>query len=693
MGEMIHKPSVKTLKDVDGLQTRQLYIYKVLGYKDKGFIKEQTISILRIESFKKIIISRDDETQTPVQKVIQNDSKGNTANLINRLNEGQYTSQVDFTTGLNSAILIGSFEPLVPNNGLANTEVFLLEDIKAEYIVGVKDPSLAKGELKNPTDFSLANFKSIQENYQALVILFTYANNIVDPTRIKLELDNYSLLSKVMAKGVVDGKKHQDIDLKIKEDESSKLSVLTMTPTSTNYKLSMFSHWLDANRTLSFVKAKLFITKQNLKSLFNISNKDFEGWSATEITDAYKVVLSMMKLTQAYSTNFKDYRGSDNKITGEINGIALADFADKDPMNAIDGFVEAWKSKYPGQVDSPGFKILTEVIAMLSNHINSSYAIAKGNNDFMKVYLPWYFVPQTSITHSLAEDADFEVILKSEYFDFKNVDNLIIKDEYKDISGYVAHDLNGWISQAELPDKINPINKFSKPGDVDIKSDNDLKYLFYVPFIDNKVLENLYGELHTIKQSGWHDEGIVRRYEGSQIISRTHDMPPLVVPTLDESDAKRLIKVPLNARVKDGSITNIKTAEYYRNYGIKDVPFVGYVGEEYMGYTISFDYELQINGSSTISSIQHAGTIYDKLNWRSVANSLTNGNQKYSLTLIPNDKFNFKINEIKEINIQALLVDYISFELHNATDSIVFTDIELPTLDDETKSNWTILYG
>lgn len=827
----------RNLGDQAGLQTRTLYIYQITNHKDKGFIKEQTLSILHIKQHttSDVLVVRDEEHQTLTQENRENNSKGNTAIIVPRLSGMSYTTQQHIDEA--DHVLIGTLDtPLNINNGVADTNVYLIDSISRQLITPIEvHGNVGK---TNPTDFVLTNIDDIRNNYNALKFLYTFDDEIANPTSVNLSLDNYSLLSKVMAKGEVDGKKHQDIDLEI-GDGSSKLSLLTHTPTSTNYKLSLFSHWLDANRTLSFVKAKAFITKTNLKTLFDATNADFTGWSATEITDAYKVVISMMKLTQAYATNFKDYRtGSDNKIAGVINGVALADFADKNPMNAVDGFVEAWKAKYPGQVDSPGFKILTEVIAMLSNHINSSYAVAKGNNDFMKVYLPWYFVPQTAIAHTLAEDADFDVILKSEYFKlakqdstvvrtqtftlprgtadatgtdisfdykylkdngldfsgkikvdieltgsisgqvfsplysgysktgvvpitgdndkffsgnsmnvsvdengvhfnarkdqyddlyfivkytYKNIDIIFpleLKEQYRDISGYVAHDLNGWISQPELPNKIAPINKFAKPGDIDLKSDNDLKYLFYIPFINNQVLENLYGELHTSTQSGWHDEGIVRNYSkkltgtfrrGSNSPTREERFTGLIksmgfsdsfaklnyekfynnqAVVIPADEAVRLLKLPLSSRLKDGTLVNI-TFNYTLKYGDSIQGIV--LTPDILTGTLSFDYQLEVNGSQTISSIQHAGTIYDKLNWRSVSNNLTNGNDKYYLNLIPNHKFNLNIDKINELNIQAVWLDTLSLNITNGTDTISFTDVSLPSMDDETLTSVSIL--
>lgn len=107
--------------------------------------------------------------------------------------------------------------------------------------------------------------------------------------------------------------------------------------------------------------------------------------------------------------------------------------------------------------------------------------------------------------------------------------------------------------------------------------------------------------------------------------------------------------------------------------------------------TLSFDYQLEVNGSQTISSIQHAGTIYDKLNWRSVSNNLTNGNDKYYLNLIPNHKFNLNIDKINELNIQAVWLDTLSLNITNGTDTISFTDVSLPSMDDETLTSVSIL--
>lgn len=722
----IHELQNRNLSDQPNLQTRELYIYKVKNQKDKGFIKEQSIAIINIEFVKKIVAVKDEQMTTITQVNLANNSKGNTASLQPRLGNMAYTTEEHFNEG---ALYIASFDKRVTiNNGTPSLDLFFIDNIRESYL----KPRTQHGKIGtiNPTDFTLTNINDVTQNYAGLKFLFTFANEVTNPTKLEISVDNYTLLSKIMAKGQVANKKHQDIDLEIDDANSSKLSLITMTPTSTNYKLSMFSHWLDSNRTLAFVKAKGYIAKKNLKDLFDPLNIDFTGWSTNELSDAYKTIIGMMKLTQAYATNFTEYRtATDGKIDGAatINGIKLVDFADKNPVNAIDGMVETWKTKYPGQVESGGFKVMLEIITMLSNHINSTYAISKGLNDFMKVYLPWYFVPQTAINKNLADDAAFEVILKSEYFDFAQTNPLQIMPQYKDISGYIAHDLNGWISQPELPNNLTPINKFSRPGDVSLNSDNDLKYLFYIPFVDESILENIYGEIHSSTTTGWHDEGITRRftrefniglywYQGQDasvyVKPEGHDgfIERLVrdegitatlarklinqdTTSITDQEWEQILSLPVNSRLKPNSIANIVTGgvveNVYSNYVREDDTTYEYSGKRYI--KITFDYQLQVDGSTTISSVQHKGTIFDKLNWRSVSNSLTNGEGKYTLSLVPNHKFKLQVNDISELNIQAVWLDYISITITNGTELIAFNDIELPSLEDESITAISVL--
>lgn len=707
----------KNLIDQDGLQTRELFLYQITNHKQKGFIKEQTLSILHIKPAGSIIAGRAEEETVLTQENKANNSKGNTASITPRTSGMSYSTETHIEDTGN--VYLASFEQINIDNGKVDVDVFFIDNIQRQMLTP-KEVHGKKGKY-NPTDFTLTNVKDVMNNYNALKFLYTFDDVINEPNLVRLHLDNYTLLSKVMAKGKVEGREHQDIDLKQAIGATDKMSLLTFSPVSTNYKLSLFSHWLDANRTLAFVKAETFLTKTSLKTLFVSSNADFKGWDPTTIEDAYKVIIGMLKLTQAYATNFSEYRiAPDNKVNPDavINGIKLVDFVDKTPINAIDGMVEAWKGKYPSQVDTAGFKVLLECIIMLSNHINSSYAIGKGNNDFHKVYLPWYFVPQDAIQMKLADDADFNVILKSEYFDLTGAFKLKMLDYYNNFSGYLANDLNGWISQPELPNKLSPINKFARAGDVDLKSDNDLKYLFYIPYDNEQVLKNLYGELHTTTTTGWHDEGFIRNYSDTKTVGtseldiRNSDLTARVVrgnfgPLFannhlqnfrDEAqftplpeEVEWFIQLPSNGKVKAGSIKNIffhytvdKGSTYHdprhrmRYYRIN--------------YEIRFDYELEIDGSQTISSIQHKGTIYDKTNWRSVANSLTNGKDYYSLELQPDYLLNFKVDSINEINLQALWLDRISLTLSSANGpTLYFQDIDLPTTDDETLSNFTIL--
>lgn len=688
------------------IQLRTIYMYRLKNHKDTGFIKEQSISILHLEFYKQMNVIRTHAIQEAMQITYSNSSKGNSRGWKNRWSDSRYTSVDDILEGnTTNDLLFASFDPIIVKNGSINTKLYLMTGFSPAYLVSKEN--MNRKARKNPTDFELTDVEDLYSNYQFFKPLYTIQNEIKNPTKISLGLDNYSLLSKVMVKGSAKNKDNQDIDLEIDPTFSSKLSLLKFTPTSTNYKLSLFSEWLDFNRTLPFIFAKDFIAAKSLKNLFKAGSK-FNGWSDLAIKEAYETILAMMKLTKAFATNFTEYRIKDDKTPTDdgainpkfkINGISLIDFSRKDAIPAIDGFVEKFNGKYASLVESNGYKIFMEVIQMLSVHINSTYATAKGNNQFNKVYLPWYFIPKTSITQDLDITADFNVELKSQYFNLKVGELLQLLDKFKDISGYIAHDINGWISQPELPNKIVPINKFSQPGDVQTKTDNDLKYLFYFPYVNSLKLQNLYGSLHTTSKQGWNDSGYTSVFESFfEVLGKPGDTKP-AVPNINALDAAALIQLPVNERLK-GNPFSIEVTDLGLVFQETSKPIYGaynivldpgtYIYKR--KYKLKFSYKTEVNSDFKISNIHHAGTIFDKVNWRSVANDLNDGAEFYWLSLLPTLKLKQKIEKIDEINIQSVWLDNLSFEVQNATDRISFDNIQIPNSIDETLTNLTLIF-
>ncbi|WJG71121.1 hypothetical protein [Spiroplasma ixodetis] len=147
-----------------------------------------------------------------------------------------------------------------------------------------------------------------------------------------------------------------------------------------------------------------------------------------------KVLLDMLTYTYNYNRNFDGFAPS--ALTTKIAELR-AKFEGQKPDDVITNLFKQWKLDYPNYLNLQQVKIFKQIVIMLSNNIYSNMSINKGLNDGNKILLPYYFELKSNPIHPNKDEIwqfkDAKVILKSEYFDFTDVNNIKLKKAFLSI--------------------------------------------------------------------------------------------------------------------------------------------------------------------------------------------------------------------------------------------------------------------
>ncbi|WP_342275792.1 hypothetical protein [Spiroplasma endosymbiont of Nebria brevicollis] len=160
---------------------------------------------------------------------------------------------------------------------------------------------------------------------------------------------------------------------------------------------------------------------------------EIEIKDAPTIDSLQKLLLDMLSYTYNYNRNFEGAE-YDEKTGKPKNDIAkLRDkFSGQKPDEIITNLFKQWEFEYPNYINLLQIKIFKQIFIMLSKYIYSSLSINKGLNDDNKILLPYYFELKSRPIKPTGKDIwkfkDVKVILKSEYFDFTDINNIKLKN-------------------------------------------------------------------------------------------------------------------------------------------------------------------------------------------------------------------------------------------------------------------------
>ncbi len=148
------------------------------------------------------------------------------------------------------------------------------------------------------------------------------------------------------------------------------------------------------------------------------------------IDSLQKVLLDMLTYTYTYNRNFDGASLNPNQ-PNELDKLR-AKFEGQKPDEVISNLFKQWELDYPNYIKLPQIQIFKQIIIMLSKYIYSNMSINKGLNDDYKLLLPYYFELKSNPIHTdtgkIWNFKDAKVILKSEYFDFTDINNIKLKN-------------------------------------------------------------------------------------------------------------------------------------------------------------------------------------------------------------------------------------------------------------------------
>ncbi|WP_425376869.1 hypothetical protein [Spiroplasma endosymbiont of Aleiodes alternator] len=216
------------------------------------------------------------------------------------------------------------------------------------------------------------------------------------------------------------------------------------------------------------------------------------------IDSLQKVLLDMLTYTYNYNRNFDGAKYENGSPNNHIAYLKVK-FEGQKPDDVITNLFKQWKLDYPNYIDLEQIKIFKQIVIMLSNNIYSVVSINKELNDDYKLLLPYYFELKSNPIHTTTDEIwefkDIKVILKSEYFDFTDINNIKLKNN--DISQNELFKLDdnqfNWLSITNELENNNIPSLI--PADWTLGNGEYGKYFTRTIISNNKVENalNLYG--------------------------------------------------------------------------------------------------------------------------------------------------------------------------------------------------------
>ncbi|WP_342219110.1 hypothetical protein [Spiroplasma endosymbiont of Amphimallon solstitiale] len=156
---------------------------------------------------------------------------------------------------------------------------------------------------------------------------------------------------------------------------------------------------------------------------------EIEIKDAPTVDSLQQVLLDMLTYTYNYNRNFN---GASLITPPNEMDILRAKFENQKLDEVISNLFKQWKLDYPNYISLSQVQILKQIVIMLSNNIYSNMSINKGLNDDNKILFPYYFELKSNPIHTNKDEIwqfkDAKVILKSNYFDFTDINNIKLKN-------------------------------------------------------------------------------------------------------------------------------------------------------------------------------------------------------------------------------------------------------------------------
>jgi len=469
--------------NIDADNYIELHEYKLLEPdRIRSFFYEntQTLASVKFEKTHKALISLD--TVTEMRSDI---TKNNTRNKVKE-----------------NKVFIALIK--IPDIDLQNS-FFTFERItggEQEIYYGTEAKEAEDGLLE--IRFVNINFTSKPENSS-----FTIYEEMFWPkvNELELGLETTSLINNIQAKSRPNINSNNPNILDSEQDISvnEKLIPIKMTPIDVQSgKVTMFSDWFDYDVVMPEFIASQFATDAgaDLGSISSLSPEEVD------------LIIDMLTMTYLFATNFTDipkYTAAEADAAGSgvregdikpdqllgSRSIPIPTLFNLRATDAVNNLFHTYKRKHPGFEKTLGGQITKSIIVALSQYISSNWSIAKGENSFNEVYLPWTLelispmtVVESNNVWSIPKSSKF--VLRSNYFDRLN-GNIILKT-VTDISSVRIVQSDRKLTLPRLSDTLQIVNKLPLASDISTNTNDDLLYFWYIPdqnLVDfNKIFLN-----------------------------------------------------------------------------------------------------------------------------------------------------------------------------------------------------------
>ena len=294
-----------------------------------------------------------------------------------------------------------------------------------------------------------------------------------------------------------------------------------------NEQITMFFDWFDYDFVLPYYIAKKFENGNTLNATFTDSKQKTTSLFPSQ--EDKELILDLITITAAFQDNFNKFpriTDKNNANYGKIDSdykigyskLQILDVVDKKCLEICDGLIASHMSKFPSfEKDLERVFIFNGFVNALSQYIKSSKNVAKGNNQFHKVVLPWYLecqldgdnkidyfnlINQSDKNYGVKSDVKFVIksfYFKEDYFKTTNNTNLIKLPIEGNLSKNKIIQVDRKVALPKIKSAIDVIEKTTNPGDIET-NEEALKYLWFITFASNTTFTKIFVDTLQIEE-------------------------------------------------------------------------------------------------------------------------------------------------------------------------------------------------
>lgn len=362
-------------------------------------------------------------------------------------------------------------------------------------------------------EVTLINLTSILESVQNSSVIFSDGNTSQFKS-VSIKIESKSLFGGLDGKvQALNGKGYDDISFK----ETKAMPIINAAPVAINNRVEMMFNWFDTKMVLPLHIMYKFKSAAPLADLF----KENGSW-LTDGETMHQLLLDMITLSKLYVDDFSDINDLD-KLTDATNSnygaikvnVKLGNktppagygvpnkimgmLVGKDPSQVVNSLYETYLNSHP-YADKNTLAIFKAVVVALSRYILcDNLALGGGLNDFNSIYLPWRLKFSNPIAITREENSgtsyysintEPQVIFDSHWYTIAADKIVPVKFDNLYKTHLIKSERN--ISQPIIPNILRELSIPSNPANVNINSDNELKYSWFIPTEDTNILDKLF---------------------------------------------------------------------------------------------------------------------------------------------------------------------------------------------------------